>query len=119
MSANLTAVADILDKAANHIDTVGWHQGELYDRYQAIESASECRVCMLGAINVALHGDPKFPIGRKIAGETDAHDVAAYIERRLAVDDDMATWNDAEGRTQAEVTAALRETAAELRGGGA
>jgi hypothetical protein len=120
MSENLTVIADILDRAADHIDTVGWHQGEVYDPYQRPDKpTSECRVCALGAINVALHGSPQFPLGPKAEGALDAHGVAAYVERRLDYDDELATWNDMEGRTQDEVTAALREAAAELRGGAA
>lgn len=117
MSDNLTEIAAVLDRAADHIDTVGWHRFALYDDEQSVNTPpSRCRVCVLGAINVALHGTPLFAL--RLAGTgMDTHGVAAYVERRLGSDDEMATWNDMEGRTQDEVTAMLRETAAELRGG--
>jgi hypothetical protein len=104
-------IADILDKAADHIETVGWFQGGLYDMYRdPAKPPTECRVCAMGAINVALHGSPLFP-----PYGDDAHDIAEYVERRLGADAEMATWNDMPGRTQDEVTAVFRETAAELR----
>lgn len=109
-------IAAILDRAADHIDAVGWWRGELYDHRQAAtRPLLQCSVCAIGAINVALHGEPTFKM--RLAGEDvlDAHSVAAFVEQRLKVDDEIATWNDRPGRTQGEVTAALRETAAELR----
>ncbi len=112
----ITEIADILDRAADHIDTVGWYRGSLYDGEQSLGTPlARCRVCALGAINVAIHGSPVFPIGR--AGEgIGAHDVAGYVDRRRTDGAELADWNDDVARTQAEVTAALRDTAAELRG---
>lgn len=115
MSADLTAIADILDKAADHIDTVGWWQGSLYE--DAYTPVTACPVCAMGAINMALHGTPKFPLEvRRCDYET--YRVADFLRPRMG-GSELAEWNDAEGRTQAEVTALMRETAAELRGGAA
>ncbi|MGW0837092.1 DUF6197 family protein [Streptomyces prunicolor] len=118
MSKSLPEFADILDKAADHIDTVGWFQGSLYNDFTDPDKPlAACQVCALGAINMALHGTPQFPLrGHEIRYE--AHEVAELLKSRIG-DDELAEWNDAEGRTQAEVTALMRETAAELRGGAA
>ncbi|MEE6264968.1 MULTISPECIES: DUF6197 family protein [Streptomyces] len=105
----------ILDRAADHIDRVGWHQGSLYDSTQSDEAVIDCRVCAIGAINVALHSTPNFP---DVQAEADAHDIAAAVEEFLGLSSegaDLPDWNDADGRTQAEVTAALRDTADSLR----
>lgn len=107
-------IADILDKAADHIDKVGLFQGDLYDSYADPDKpVTECRVCAIGALNVALHGTPCFPLDRH---ETTAHDVADYVREQIN-GIELAEWNDAEGRTQGEVTALFRQAAAGLRGG--
>ena len=116
MSENLTAVADALDRAADHIESVGWWQGALYDHEQAVSKPlSECAVCALGALNVALHGTPLFSMGLR-SDELTAHDIAEYVERSLG-GVELAGWNDDPGRTQDDVTTTLRRTANELRGG--
>jgi hypothetical protein len=111
-----TEVADVLDRAVAHIESVGWFQGDLYDNYtDPRRPSNECPVCAIGALNVALHGTPRFPLERQPDG-LDAHDVADIV--KILIDDiDLADWNDAQGRTQKEVTALLREAAAELRRG--
>lgn len=100
----------LLDKAADHIDRVGWHQGSLYDRERNSKlTLAGCPVCAIGAINVALHGEPTFT-----SEGPDAHDVADAVLEALGIEG-LADWNDEPGRTQAEVTNALRDTAAALR----
>ncbi|MFJ4808551.1 DUF6197 family protein [Streptomyces longwoodensis] len=110
-------VADALDAAAAHIERVGWFQGDMYDPEQArIKPLTQCAVCALGAINVALHGSPQFPLhDSEEWGSVDAHDLADYVTARRIEGFDLAAWNDEPGRTQDDVTTALRETAAELR----
>lgn len=116
--ADRQAIANVLDRAADHIETVGWFQGDLYDDYtERGKAITECRVCAMGALNMALHGTPRFPYNLQ-PGEATAHDVAELIERRLN-GAELADWNDARSRTQDDVTAMLRETATELRGGAA
>lgn len=116
MSANLPQIAAALDAAADHIDKVGWFQGDLYDDYtNPLRPLTECRVCAIGALNVALYGTPRFPAAVD-RGALTAHDVADFLRSRHG-GGELAEWNDAEGRTQAEVTGLLRATAAELRGG--
>ncbi|MGW2920320.1 DUF6197 family protein [Streptomyces angustmyceticus] len=98
----------VYERAADHIDRVGWIQGNLYDRAGGMPF-NLCRVCAVGAINIALNGSPRFP-----SYGIDAHDVVQPLREALGCEE-MADWNDAPGRTQAEVTAALRDTAAALR----
>ena len=114
MSENLTVIAEALDRAADHIDKVGWFQGDLWDVYtDADRPPAECPVCAFGALNMALHGTPRFPELRP--GDLNSHDLADYVERHLG-GVELADWNDAPARTQAEVTGLFRETARELRG---
>ncbi|NUQ95330.1 MAG: hypothetical protein HOY79_01770 [Streptomyces sp.] len=115
MSENLAVIADVLDRAADHIDKFGWMQGDLWDlRADARLLPSQCPVCAFGSLNMALHGTPRFPELRP--GDLSSHDVADYVERRLG-GVELADWNDDPHRTQAEVTALFRETASQLRGG--
>lgn len=115
MSKTLPELADVLDKAADHIDTVGWWQGSLYE--DASRPVTACPVCAMGAINMALYGTPQFPLqARRENYET--YLVADLLRPRIGYSE-LADWNDVEGRTQAEVTALMRETATELRGGAA
>lgn len=103
----------VLDRAADHIDRVGWHQGDLYNPIDWDEMAAlDCRVCAIGAINVALHGTPLFS---DVQGEAEANDIATKVEDFLGLGEELLGWNDEPGRTQAEVTGALRDTAAALR----
>ena len=111
------AIADILDKAAEHIDRVGWIQNGLYDESQWGDDfpLQACRVCAVGAINTAVYGNPRYPIL-----ETGLQAVAIGAEnalkQHLALDNStIPLWNDAPGREADEVTKALRDTAAALR----
>lgn len=115
MNKTRPELADVLDKAADHIDTVGWWQGSLYnDTYKPVTARP---VCAMGAINMALYGTPQFPpLARRENYET--YQVADLLKPRIG-NSELSDWNDAEGRTQAEVTALMRETAAELRRGAA
>jgi hypothetical protein len=112
---NPAEIADVLDKAADHIDAVGWHQGRLYDDAQADAGTpvDRCRVCLLGAVYAALQdGNPR-------AGVTAPRELTLAIAAEDAMenhlDGPVIDWNDSRERTQAEVTAALRATAANLR----
>lgn len=107
-------IADVLDKAADHIDAVGWMQGRLYDDAQADAGTpvDQCRVCLIGAMYAALQdGNPRFGF------ITTASQRAAAAEGALEdhLDGPVITWNDDPNRTKDEVTAALRTTAANLR----
>lgn len=90
----MSAIADILRRAADIIEENGWIQGTLVDD----ETGA---VCAIGAIQQAC---------RQI-------DTPTYWSARNAlgqyVDDGVSIWNDDEDRTKEEVLAALREAAAQ------
>ncbi|MEU8968065.1 hypothetical protein AB0D11_02110 [Streptomyces monashensis] len=115
-TVSLAVIADFYDRAADHIEKVGWTQNDLWDVAAGAEKPpSECPVCAWGALNVALHGTPRFRVDYQL-GELTSNDVAVHVEHRLG-GVELADWNDDPARTQAEVTGLFRETAAELRGG--
>lgn len=111
-----TAIADVLDKAADIIDRNGWHQGDLYDGHQADVGVpvSECRVCAIGAINTAISG--------QATADLAGYDLLLAGLAETCIDEvldqgwwTVPEWNDAAGRTQDDVTTALRNAAARMR----
>lgn len=113
------AIADTLARAADHLDRVGWHQGWIYDISQADTGTpiADCRVCIAGALATAIYGQPRY------GGEENTSQVELMMAAEEAVQrhlgQDFIQWNDTRGRTKAEVTTALRDTAAGLRGAAA
>lgn len=106
---------ELLDKAADYIDTHGWNQGG-YENYETGE------VCAAGAICKA------FESSYAVTTNLDEELVQSAFE---AVDNQLegfsklpyplkhqniASYNDTPGRTQGEVTDLLRTTAKKLRG---
>jgi len=92
-AAPAKTVRDVLLHAALLIEERGWCQG-LYE-------APDGRLCAIGALSVASGGDADIYVGGA-ADEALARIVCtAYIPH----------WNDATGRTAAEVIAALRAAA--------
>jgi hypothetical protein len=112
-------------KAANIVDTNGLNKGFLYDETQAEEGAPrpECRVDIIGAVNVAVCGQPLLGLGDvKRMDENIARAQAVYTAVARHLDIPVATltdWSDAKGRQKRQVAKALRDTAAGLRAGGA
>jgi hypothetical protein len=105
--------ADILDKAAKHLQRVGHFKGYLYDERQAKGTALEsCRVCAIGAILVAAYGKPRYPAEEPLVGGVGDLAILALTEH---VDEPVPSWNDASERTVDEITAAMRDTAKTLR----
>lgn len=109
-----TAVADILDKAADVIDRNGHHQGYLYDEAKADDGLllQACPVDAVGAINTAVFGKPRWP-AEDHAGSPLAQAAALALEE--TVGKPVPGWNDEPGRTSDEVITALWETAERLR----
>ncbi|MFP3986946.1 hypothetical protein U9R90_05465 [Streptomyces sp. E11-3] len=109
-------VADICDKAACHMDRVGFHQGALYSGCQADAGTplEGCRVDVVGALNFAAHGSARF-------GCEDGPERRAALRAEVAVQNhlgaDLIDWNDAAERTKEQVVQALRDTATGLRAG--
>ena len=105
--------AQILTEAADIIDRNGWIQGDYWDTDQEEHGTpeAECRVCLYGAINIAVHGSPNHPQADRRPDFL--WDMTAAVEREagpMHLDD----WNDTAGRTQDEVTALLRTVAGKV-----
>lgn len=102
--------ADICDKAADVIETNGHCRRYLYDTKQAAAGTklADCRVDLIGAINIALYGTPRY--GGTGLGRAIEQALLARIP-----DASIVTWNDAKGRTKHDAIALLRDTAAALR----
>jgi hypothetical protein len=119
----------ILDNAANHIDRHGWAQDEWVDRITddngLVLPIEECPMCAGAAINNAGDFVPEYdehydgPTLQALeAFATHIGDLPTAPEFTFDVLDIIANWNDADGRTQDEVVAALRAVAEKLRGEG-
>jgi hypothetical protein len=107
--------AEILREAAAVIERNGWCQDDYYDWVQKQAESkppAECRVCAVGAINLAATGEPRDV--RPDEGVTGALNVLATSLNIHCIPD----WNDAPGRTVTEVLDALHR-AAQLAEGGA
>jgi hypothetical protein len=96
-------VADVLRHAARIIEERGWYQG-YYSWGLDRNEPDSGPVCALGAIGVAYGGSAgaidDFPFDDPVVG----------LAHRF-MGGEAAYWNDAQGRTAAEVTAALRSAA--------
>ena len=98
-------VADVLERAADVIVDNGWCQGTFHD--------NGC-YCALGAIAQACGIDGwKANFAEGMTGR------AAQKLRNTVHSEAIDDWNDAEGRTQSEVVAALRRAATLARAGAA
>jgi hypothetical protein len=116
-------VSDILDKAADLIEPEGRWTQEAFSRTKSghcnaalVAPRKPSCWCALGAIAAVAGHDPSKPFTtNKLANE------AVLILDSVVMDDgiyDTPDYNDATGRTQAEVVAKLREAAALARGQG-
>ncbi|MFI1166497.1 hypothetical protein ACH4UM_23575 [Streptomyces sp. NPDC020801] len=102
-------VADLCEKAAAVIATQGHCQGHLYDTRQAAGLPVEkCRVDVIGALNVAAHGTPRYAASPLVAAAERA--LTSRIEEPCLV-----TWNDKRGRRADHAVTLLQTTAIELR----
>ena len=104
--------ADLCDKAADVIDRNGHCKRDLYDHKQAAGTKPEdCRVDIIGALNIATHGQPVYA-GRDLRVWAAEQAILARIQEAAIV-----TWNDARGHVKREAANLLRDTAASLRQG--
>jgi len=103
--------ADLLDKAADVIDTNGHCKRDLYDHRQAAGGTkpANCRVDIIGALNMAAHRTPIYT-GRDLRVWAAEQAILARIPEAAIV-----SWNDARGRGKREAAKLLRDTAASLR----
>lgn len=105
-------VAEVLEAAASLIEPEGaWTQGAYYRDANGREIYADRReaacFCALGAIRIAGDYDA--------SGLPDLNPAAQVLEGVLDTGVGIHEWNDAPGRTQAEVVAKLREAAAVAR----
>lgn len=109
-----TEPADVLEAAANLLESKGWGQGEFMN---AIDPDDATKFCAVGAIRTVT--------GYSLAGRRD-EDYAVYRKRyacslqaNVALGDKVGTdvvhWNDQPGRTAEEVIDALKQTAKDIR----
>jgi hypothetical protein len=110
-------VADVLDKAIAHMDRVGHFKGYLYDEEQADNGTplKDCPVCAWGAINFAVHGEPRPAAEGTPAAYALAQAAGDAVRANLELKGLLSEWSDAKGRQKRQVTKAFRDTAARLR----
>ena len=97
---------DVLRHAALIIEERGWHQGHYI--------SGDGKVCALGAIVLALGGSFDATGGPKYKSFTDYAQASEMVSDYLTGGGPIygvADWNDRQGRTAAQVTAALRAAA--------
>ncbi|MEL7994248.1 hypothetical protein AAG656_28510 [Streptomyces albidoflavus] len=108
-----TQVADLLDRAADHIDRVGWTQGDWHEETPGLQP-KDSPACADGALAVAAYGDPFGAGGHREPDRFALHSAAVTaLIRHIGAG--LIDWNDAEGRTKGEVVGAMRAAAAEQR----
>jgi hypothetical protein len=109
-------MADVLDKAADHLDRVGHTKGYLYDEKQADNGVplADCPVCAWGAIQYAVHGEPRSS-STGTSGEFLLAEYAGDAVRQHLGIKVLAEWNDARARQKRQVVKAFRDTAVALR----
>lgn len=107
-------LADLCDNAAAIIRSNGHHQRYLYNIKQAQSGLplDQCSVDILGALNIAAHGTPRY------AGSPLVFAAEQVLQQRI----DRAAlvvWNDEQGRTKNDAINLLTNTANDLRAGNA
>jgi hypothetical protein len=108
-------LADILDRAATLLEPEGaWIQGRLNNEYETDDGSPTC-FCLVGAIIEAARDNDYLA---SAARDAVAHVLGFQSDNAPAMGDanpPVVRWNDAEGRTQSEVIAKLREAASKAR----
>jgi hypothetical protein len=107
-------LAELIDKAAAVIARNGLAKRYLYDTKQAGSGLplDQCRVDIIGALNIAAHGTPRY------AGSPLVYSAERAIEQRIDRAS-LVVWVDEKGRDRDDAIVLLKTTAAELRIGGA
>ena len=102
--------ADALDRAADVIARNGYCWRYLWDTDQAAVGTprGRCRVDVLGALGIALHGDPQRVLSREV------RQLENLLAARLAAPS-LASWCSRPGIRQRQALRLLRSTAARLR----
>lgn len=105
-------ISAFLRSASRIVRANGLHQGSYYDPDQhdyGTVPAEQCRVCALGAVNIAVTGSPSVNLGRE-----DLRAVMRHLNAYAATVLDAMTvpeWNDQPGRTVVQVALLLLRAA--------
>lgn len=107
--------ADILEQAADVIDTLGWVRGT----YMEEDASGVAGYCAIGACRKAAG----VPMADGLMYELILNEEANFVAYTRAISAlsvylgklSIAPWNDSFTRKQSDVTDALRETAKDLR----
>lgn len=91
---------EILCKAGELIEKVGWNQG-------ALSNLRTGTVCMLGAINATLSGNPLTGVPFLHIKEAVVNEL--YNRLGMAYGHSLAEWNDTPGRTREQVIGVLKK----------
>ncbi len=114
-------LADVLRGAARYLQLHGWTQGQFFDLTGGTPDAFP-PACVAGAISIAASGHcvahPYTDLGDEAADDAirATRTLAAYLDpdyasRETSAIDVVGDWNDASGRTLAEVLDALTAAA--------
>lgn len=103
-------IAEVCDEAATVIAANGLAKRYLYDTKQAETGLplEKCRVDIIGALNIAAHGTPRYAASRIV------YAAERVLEKRIDRVS-LVVWVDEKGRTADEAITLLRDTAASLR----
>jgi hypothetical protein len=117
------SIPDVLLKAAEVIETRGWHQGG-YVPNDPYTDLTACPVCVLGAINVAsgqslendFYSSVMHAVNVQAAVALAKHLGLADVTDPVDLIDAVGEhWNDEVATSPEQVITALRECAAELK----
>jgi hypothetical protein len=110
--ASVTA-KQVLRSAALYLQRYGWIQGAYYD---ATSQTFTPAACMVGAIGMVCYGGPVEAPAQHFddPGYLDFEEAVLHLDRYLLVEDGTEAYefNDAKGRTLADVLNTLRSAAA-------
>lgn len=107
MDKYMTQDAEVLEKAADLIDTVGHCKHRLYDTDR---DGQVIAYCLIGGIWAALGTEHATTTGRRLLDRL-GFKKFGYVDAAVSIID----WNNADERTGAEVVDLLKETAKDLR----
>lgn len=107
-----TDLAELIDQAAAVIAANGLAKRYLYDTRQAANGTpvEHCRVDIIGALNVAAHGTPRY------ASSPLVHAAERALEKHIE-HASIVSWNDEKGRHADDAIVLLKTVAAQLRAG--
>lgn len=108
-------LADLIDRAANKLDDLGWTQSKLWEGSDGVEPQrySSGAVCAVGALILAAGGIEEVDEQRRDV--IMARDAIETILESEWDETDLAEWNDESTREKAEVIDVFRTTARSLR----